>query len=227
MIHESSLHIIISKQPGESDNWPHAASHLFDTLQTVIGLLYVSVHRRNWVHVDCPLFGLYLPAIKLQRSATETQTRIEARLFLRKLPIPSPPGYCSLVCVYMCVCVWCCCCELSGEILIWQVTSTSESPKDDIPLSSCDTLNKPWRLPWTLPHTFRQDTADDLEGMSDRVWRGGDEQRWRNTHTHRHSVWSPSVCQHYLRKLHETLPSWPVRTLTWHVALCLHYLALM
>lgn len=31
-----------------------SASHLFDTLQTVIGLLYVSVHRRNRVHVDCP-----------------------------------------------------------------------------------------------------------------------------------------------------------------------------
>lgn len=29
-------------------------SHLFDTQQPVIGLLYVSVHGRDGVHVDCP-----------------------------------------------------------------------------------------------------------------------------------------------------------------------------
>lgn len=111
------------------------------------------------------LFGLYLPAIKLEISVTQTQTNVKAHLFQVKLPIPSPPGYCCYS-VFVCVCAGCC--ELSREILIWQVTSTSESPKDDIPLSSCDTLNKPWRLPRTVPYTFGNDTLD-VDRMSDCV----------------------------------------------------------
>lgn len=72
-----------------------------------------------------------------------------------ELPIPSapPPGCYRLARVCVCLCV---CCEPSGggssggkeeegQILIWQVTRTSQSPEDDIALGGGDTLNKPWR----------------------------------------------------------------------------------
>lgn len=42
------------QRPAQSDSRHHTASHLFDAQQTVIGLLYVSVHRWKRVHVDCP-----------------------------------------------------------------------------------------------------------------------------------------------------------------------------
>lgn len=90
----------------------------------------------------------------------------------------------------MCVCG--AVCELSREILIWQVTSTSESPKDDIPLSSCDTLNKPWQLPpERLPYTFGEDTLKGSERMSDHVLKHLGAKM--NTHAS--------------EKRHETLPS--------------------
>ncbi len=191
----------------------HTASHLFDTLQTVIGLLYVSVHRRNRVHVDCPSSASTCQPLNwsvLQQKHTHVSKLAFSQESCQSLP---PPWYCTLVCIN--VCVWCC-----AEISIWQVTSSSGSPKDHIPLSYCDTLNKPWRLPRTSPSTFGEDTQEGLES----VWPclkhlrvkmniGGDT-LYR-------------VCQHYLRKLCETLPSWPVRTLTWHVLLCLHCLDIM
>lgn len=48
----------------------------------------------------------------------------------------------------------------------------------------------------------------------------------RGGETHTRILQSP-VCQNNLRKLCETLPPRPVRTLAWHVVPCLHYLAIM
>lgn len=101
-------------------------SHLFDTLQPVIGLLYVSVHRRNRVHVDCP------SSASTCQPLTWSNLEQKHRHIFKDRLCPSgwrhqPAVAATCVSTRVCVCVGS---ELRKEILIWQVTSTSGSPKE-------------------------------------------------------------------------------------------------
>lgn len=90
------------------------ASHLFDTLQTVIGLLYVSVHRRNRVHVDCPSSASTCQPLTWSNLQQKHRHIFKDRLFLGELPIPPLRAFGSSarplvragLCVCECVALW-------------------------------------------------------------------------------------------------------------------------
>lgn len=104
VIYVSSSDIIIQSDLVNQTADTAQRSHLFDTLQTVIGLLYVSVHRRNRVHVDCPSSASTCQPLNWS-VLQQKHGHVLKHLFPEKLPIPSPLGYCSLVRTCVCVCV--------------------------------------------------------------------------------------------------------------------------